>query len=110
VVKPNTFRSAFCAHTGCADASFERRLFWRSLYRHALPVAFLVRLFNPSFFRDDDEFIRWVGGDSSLSEVAEDVARFQYGNWVRRHWLRTGLRLQLDPERITALARRHLAA
>ena len=107
---PPDFRTAFCAQMGCADSAFERALFWRGLYRHAVPLAFFLRLTVPGFFREDEEFIRWVGRDGSLAEVETDLERFRYGNRVRAHWLRTGCRIHLNPARIWALARRCLAS
>jgi hypothetical protein len=104
------FRTAFCAQNHCADSAFEGALFWRCLHRHAVPLAFFIRLLAPAFFRDDDEFIRYLGGDESLQEIAEDIDRFQYWTRVRRHWLRTGFRIHLDPLRVAALARRCLAS
>lgn len=107
-MKPTDLRSAFCLQTACTDSAFVRAFFWQGLHRHAVPLAFLIRLVAPAFFRNDDEFIRYLGNDRSMEEVEDDIDRFEYGNRVRSHWLRTGLRLHLDPQRITALARRCL--
>lgn len=98
------FRTVFCQQAHCEASHFERALFWRGLYRHAIPFAFLIRLVAPRFFRDDLDFIRFLGADASMEEINEDIDRFQYGNRVRRHWLRTGFRIHLDPARIAALA------
>lgn len=99
-----TFRAAFCRRMGCGEAGFERALFWRGLYRHALPVAWVLRVFSPRFFREDLDFIRHLGTDATMSEVNEDIDRYLYGNRVRRHWLRTGFNIRLDHHRIAALA------
>ena len=104
-----TFQSAFCAYAGCAESAFERTLFRRALYRHALPLASLIRYLSPDFFRADLELIRWVGADDSLAEIEEDIRRFSYDIEVRRRWLRTGLRLHLNPTRLRNLARRCMA-
>lgn len=109
VTEPRTFRVAFCARAQCEDSAFEGTLFWRGLYRHAVPLAFLIRCVAPRFFRDDDELIRQLGRDRSIEEIADDIEHFEYGNRVRPHWLRTGLRIHLNPQRIEALARRCLA-
>ena len=103
MTRPN-FRTAFCQRTGSNDSAFERALFWRGLYWHAIPFAFFIRLLAPHFFRDDFDFIRYLGADASMEEVEEDIDRFEYGNRIRRHWLRTGLRLHLSSARIAALA------
>jgi hypothetical protein len=107
-MKQINLRMAFCAQARCRESAFERAFFWRGLYRHAVPLAFFIRLLAPAFFREDQEFIRWLGGDHSLAEVMEDIDRFEYGNRVRHHWLRTGCRIQISPERVAALARRYL--
>lgn len=106
---PGNFRTTFCAEIRCVDSAFERALFWRGLYRHAVPLAFFIRLVWPAFFRDDKDFIQRLGGDRSLDEIAEDIDRFQYENRVRSHWLRTGLCIHLAPHRVATLARRCLA-
>lgn len=104
MIKPSNFRTAYCQRAHCEEASFEGMVFWRGLYWHALPFALVIRLFSRKFFRDDLELIRHVGADHSLEEVAEDVERFEYGNRVRSHWLRTGFRIHMSPGRIRALA------
>lgn len=105
--RPN-FRTVFCQHARCDESAYERALFWRGLYRHAVPFAFLIRLISPRFFQDDLDFIRYVGADATMEEVNEDIDRFQYGNRVRRHWFRTGLRIHLNPVRVAALASSYL--
>jgi hypothetical protein len=90
----------------CADASFERALFWRGLYRHAIPLAVFIRWFNPEFFHDDDELIHRLGRDTTMDEVRDDLEHFEYGNRVRRHWLRTGLCIHVSPKRLARLANR----
>lgn len=110
VIPPPDFRSAFCARMRCAAPAFERTVFWRGLYRHAVPLALILRLTTPGFFRADEEFIRWLGGDGCLAEVEEDLERFRYGNRVRSHWLRTGCRIHVNPQRIWELAKRCLDA
>lgn len=102
---PETFRRSYCARHRCTDSTFDGAVFWQGLYRHAVPLALVIRRVAPGFFRDDEEFIRFVGDDASMAEIEEDVERFAYGNRVRRHWLRTGLRIQVDPSRIAALAK-----
>lgn len=99
-----SLRTAFCRYAHCEDSAFERVLFWRGLYRHAIPFAVVIRIFAPGFFRDDLDFIRYLAGDGSMEEVNEDIDRFEYGNRVRRHWLRTGLRIHLNPTRIAVMA------
>jgi hypothetical protein len=100
-----TIRTTFCAQSKCSESAFERRFFWRGLYRHAVPLALLIEWLHPAFFRDDKAFVEYVGGDDCLGEVHEDISRFEYGNRIRQHWLRTGLRIRVNSARIAALVR-----
>lgn len=105
VIDPSSFRALFCARHRCRDHAYERALFWRGLYPHAVPLAALIRLFAPDFFHDDRALIADLGRDLTMEEVADDLDRFEYGNRVRRHWLRTGFRIHLSSHRVARLAR-----
>ena len=104
----SNLRAVYCQNTHCPESAFEGALFWHGLYRHAVPLAFAIRLFSPGFFRDDLDLIRHLASDVSMGEVDEDIDRFEYGNRVRRHWLRTGFRIRVNPTRLAALAAKHL--
>jgi hypothetical protein len=104
-MNPPNFRAAYCARHHCAESAFERRIFWRGLYRHAVPLALLLRLFSPAFFRPDAELITRLAGAGSLAEVNEDIDSYEYGNRVRSNWLRTGFLIRLNSARIRAMAR-----
>lgn len=109
-IEPTDFRTAFCREARCADAAFERTLFRSGLYRHARPLAWLIQRLSPRFFREDLDFIRWVGCARSLREVMDGIEQFQYTNRVCAHWPRTGLRLHLDPGRLRRLALNSMSA
>ena len=104
-MKSVNFRDAFCTRYRCADSDFERMFFRRALYRHAFPLAVVIRWCLPRFFRADTEFIQWVGRAVSLAEVRTELADFEYSNWVSPHWLRTGFLIRLNSSRVKALAR-----
>jgi hypothetical protein len=100
-----SFQDAFCERYHCSSSGFERSLFWRCLYPHAVPLAYLIRLFRPDFFKADFLLIQYVASDLTVSEVNGDLDRFDYGNHVQRNWLRTGLRIRICSERVAALAK-----
>lgn len=102
------FQSAFCTRYRCLEADFERQVFWRGLYRHAVPLAVMLRWFAPRFFHVDVEFIRWLAGAVTMSDIREDLQDFEYRNRVNPQWLRTGFLIRLSPARIKALARQCL--
>ena len=103
------FQDAFCERCKCRPAGFEDKLFWSCLYPHAVPVAYLIRMFKPEFFRDDLHLIQDLASDVDTKEVDGDLDRFDYGNHVRPHWLRTGLRIRLCSERVAAMAKKLFA-
>ncbi len=100
-----TFQNAFCTRTRCGEAGFEKTLFRRAVYPHALLLAWLIRRVAPGFFKEDMEFIRWLGGQSSFSRIREDIRRYRHETRFQRHWLRKRLRLSLDPDRLKEVAR-----
>jgi len=44
-----------------------------------------------------------------LAEVDTDIDRFEYGNRIRKHWLRTGLRIRMCGVKAMAVAEELLA-
>jgi hypothetical protein len=107
-MNPKSLQDAVCENLRCSVTQFERRLFWQCLYRHAVPLAFLIRWFTPAFFRDDLLLIQWIATDVNLTEIDDDLDRFEYGNRTRKHWLRTGMKIRLSSARVTAFATRFL--
>lgn len=99
-----TLRETFCQHHKCAPADFERKVFWRCLYRHAVPLASVLRALDPAFFEEDATMIRQVGFATDLREVDASLKDYHYVNHARRHWLRTGLRIRVSGRRVRHLA------
>jgi hypothetical protein len=97
------FSSAYCAKHRCPVEAFESRVFWRCLYRHALPVAGLIRLFRPDYFTDDLRTIRQLGQVRNAAEFRQEVDAFGYLN--RRHggWDRRRLRIRVSGKRLMSL-------
>jgi len=103
---PTTMRGSFCARYRCPVEAFEEKLFWRGLYRHALPMAWIIRRASPEFFRRDEEFLRWLGETLNMADVRREIHSFRYLNRTCPHWLRTGFRICLSPSRVKAVAKR----
>jgi hypothetical protein len=108
LMKSVNLRDAFCTRYRCAESDFERMFFRRAVYRHALPLAMVIRWWLPRFFRRDADFIQWVGRAVNLADVRTELSDFEYGNWVSPHWLRTGFLIRLNPTRVKALAKQCL--
>ncbi len=98
-----SFREAFLEKYKGTPESYESRVFWRCLYRHAVPLAGLIYLFDRGFFSVDFQTIRQLGQARSPDEFRQEVDAFAYQN--RRHggMLRTRLRIRVSGQRLMSL-------
>ncbi|MCP5523732.1 MAG: hypothetical protein H7A46_19520 [Verrucomicrobiales bacterium] len=101
-------RSRFCARRQCPESEFEARFFRLALYRHAVPFAGILRLFWPGFFHLDTEFIGWIGQSKDMDDVWAEIDKLEFRNRTNRGWLRSGLRMRLNHDRVLNLAEEHL--
>jgi hypothetical protein len=100
------FREAFCTRYNCSAHEFERAVFWRCLYRHALPFAIVMMWFNPDFFAEDFAFVREIGATTS-DELFKAELNFFHGRNVReRNWFRRGLTIRVSAKRLLRLKNR----
>ena len=107
---PTTLKEAVCKRFNCAQELYEQRLFWRCLYRHALPVAALVHWLDPEYFldvfREDFDFIREIGDVRDPDVFQVELDRF-YGRNVRdKGWIRGALSVRISGKRLRRLKRR----
>jgi hypothetical protein len=99
------FQALFCERFACSAEEFEELLFWRCLYRHALPLAAVLRRTQPTFFTEDFSFLRELRRVNSTSEVVGELNRF-YGRNVRdRSWLRKSCHIRVSGKRVLRLYR-----
>ncbi len=101
---PKTFREAFCERFDCPPEEFERRVFWRCLYRRSLPLAWLVYLLNRSYFLPDLQTIRQLGVSRSPEEFRGELEAFRYQYRTRGGILRE-LRVRVSGKRLVTLLR-----
>lgn len=97
------FSSAYCEKYGCDPGAFESRVFWRCLYRHALPVAGLIRFFRPDYFVDDIRTIRQLGAARNAEEYRHEIDAFGYLNRRHRGFDRRRLRIRVSGQRLMSL-------
>lgn len=103
---PTDFKTAYCQRFHCDSNRFEQSVFRRALFRHALPVAWLLRLRNPDFFREDLDFIHEVGALQDPDLFRQEVNYFYGRNLRDRGWLRTLLRIRVSGKRLMRIRRR----
>jgi hypothetical protein len=56
-----TFKDRYIAHYGISAERFSEHVFNRCLYRHAVPVAWLIKSLEPQVFNVDYDLISDVG-------------------------------------------------
>lgn len=83
-------------------------MFWRGLFRHALPLALLIRRFNPEFFAEDLDLIREVGATTSQELFKNEINYFFGRNLRDRNWLRSTFRIRVSGNRLIRMRRRLL--
>ena len=76
------FKHVFCETFGCSDAEFERALFRRTLFPHAIPLALIVRVIKPDVFREDFELISDIGRSENADSFRQEISYF-HGRNVR---------------------------
>ena len=83
-------------------------VFWRCLFRHALPLAFLIRRLNPGFFTEDMDLIREVGATTTQQLFKNEINYFFGRNLRDKSWLRKTFRIRVSGNRLIRLRRRFL--
>lgn len=104
-----TFRELYCAACRCRDEEFSRRLFWRCLHRHAVPLAPALLVARPEFFDADRAFIEQAGRARSMRELREEIHDFVIDS-RNRSWWRRRAHVRVSAHRLSALARIFLAS
>ena len=99
------FRQLFSEKWGMAAEQFERKLFYRCLFRHALPFAWLLQICDKNFFREDFEMLRDVASARNTDEVICEVNRFFGRNARDKSFLRTALFLRVSGKRVLQMYR-----
>ena len=103
-----TFQEAWSELHRRPPAEFTARAFRLCLYPRARPFAWLLRILNPGFFREDFALIQQVALDTDLDQVEASLKDFQYVNAGTRSFLRTRLRIRVSSRRLHSLAQKVL--
>jgi len=103
------FRQLCLAISGVKPGDFERWLFRRCLFRHALPFAGLLRRWKPNFFREDLDFVREAGSCHNTRELISELNRFYGRNARDGSFLRTRLLFRVSGKQVLRIYRDLLA-
>jgi hypothetical protein len=103
------FQVLFCRRFQCPAQEYEKQAFGKCLYWHAKPLAPVLRILNPEFFRRDYGFIRYLGEAPDMRDVKAAASSFRNENRRNPSFLRTGLRIRVSGRKAVRLARRLFA-
>jgi hypothetical protein len=105
--RAGSFEELFCEANRCQLAEFSQKVFWECLYRHALPLAPFLLLFNSRHFDADRQLIQEVRRAERLDQVWEAVRDFfvdpRHAGWLRRQG-----NIRISGRRLIRLARVYL--
>ena len=99
------FRQLFSEKWGMAAEQFEHKLFYKCLFRHALPFAWLLQKCDKDFFREDFGMLRDVASARNTDEVICEINRFFGRNARDKSFLRTVLFLRVSGKRVLRVYR-----
>jgi hypothetical protein len=89
---------------------FDKRVFWKCLYRHALPLAALLCWTNKEFFQPDLDLIHSLAASTTFSEVKAEASFIRHDQRMQDGFLRHALRIRISGRRLANLACSTLSA
>jgi hypothetical protein len=95
-----TFKVRFCQDRRCEPGRFARKLFWMSIYRHAIPLALPILLFYPRFFRREFNLMEEVGNVSTKEDLRLSITSYREDSHMNPNLLRESLRVRISGRRL----------
>jgi hypothetical protein len=102
----NNFRAAFCREFHCPPAKFHDRVFWMTVFPHAKPVALLLRIFYPSYFDIESDFIGDIGQTEHATMFRDEIDIYHGNNLRTRSVLRNKFLIRISGTRMKQLGAR----
>ena len=101
----STFAEMYCARIGCAPREFNRKVFWRTLHWHAVPLAPL--LLHGDHFASDHGLIDACGRATRMQQIYKEIDDHHY-HPQNSGWLRRFAHIRVSTRRLRQLAERYL--
>ena len=98
------FRALFSQVYGCSPDEFENQMFSRTLFRHTVLFAWLIRD-KTKFFREDLEMLRDIASAHNTAEVISELNRFYGRNRRDNSLLRTNFFIRVSGKRVLQIYR-----
>ena len=102
-----TFEEAFCKEHRCDPERFRRKVFWRTLPRHAWPFVPFLGGFNSRFFTADRELLSGVSRAENMNRVRDEILDY-FMDSQNRGWLHNVANIRVSTHRLKRLAKEYL--
>jgi hypothetical protein len=99
-----TLAESYASKYGGSPTDAGQRLFWRCLYRRAVPFLPILFLLRPRHFQPDRDLVERAAGARSLRQVNEEINDYR-SDPANLHWLRQHANLRLSTRRLQHIAR-----
>ena len=97
---PMRFKDTFCGCFGCPAEAFQETLLRKSLHPHLRPLAWLVRLMAPGFFREDLDYLGRVGETNAWQPFRTLANAIHHDRVLNHGLLRKSLHLRVSGSRL----------
>ena len=98
----NNFKEAYCAAHRCAPERYDRSVFHRCLYRHAVLLARPVWWWDRHIFQPDFELIAALGQATTETELQILIDEFENYRQIERAVLHATFHIRLSTTRLRA--------
>src|ERR1019366_6202149 len=71
-----TFQALFCERNGCTERQYLGKVFWRSIYPHAIPLVPILGGIRSRYFEADCRLISGAGRATSVAKIREEIADY----------------------------------
>jgi hypothetical protein len=103
-LQQKTFAELFCERFGVSPAQYEDAVLRHCLYRWALTLFPLLRLFGEQYFASDLDFVQGVGRLRRPEDFKPEMDDFLLSPH-NSNWLRRRLKLRISSRQLQALVR-----
>lgn len=97
---PANFEEAYCRRYRVRPARFVASAFWRTLYRHGIPLTVLTGGFDREFFQRDVETLVSIGAGSTQDDLDRAIDEHRSLADLERSIIRGTLKCRVSDERL----------
>jgi hypothetical protein len=98
-----SLKEAYCAAYRCKPENFDHQVFWKCIYRRALPLAVVIWVLERRMFQPDLEVIRALGAAAGAVEMQAVMGEFDTRCRLERSIRRAMFRMRVSGARLSRL-------